>query len=115
MQPSFVFLSCKQRHLLSELRLDVLDVDGGVRTWSSGGTVPSKSPCVNAVMGQVYLLITGACAVDESAAHFAGLTWLSSLRRSGVQLTILIPGIFCGETTAMAFWPFFVLFIHALT
>eukprot|EP00439_Symbiodinium_sp_Y106_P021660 s2444_g2.t1 len=28
---------------------------------------------------QVYLLVTGACAVDESAAHFAGLTLASSV------------------------------------
>ena len=33
-----------------------------------------------ALAPQVYLLVTGACYVDESAAHFAGLTWRPKTR-----------------------------------
>jgi hypothetical protein len=32
---------------------------------------------------QVYLLVTGACYVDESAAHFAGLTLLGECPAHG--------------------------------
>ena len=66
---------------VAPVRLDVFDVDGSVCFGPAGRTclllyLPWPVQ-IRPNSSQVYLLVTGACAVDESAAHFAGLTLLS--------------------------------------